>query len=56
MVVGLKSYTFTISPTANLADFAGNAQAIGNNVSVEVKVQYNGSTPTVVSVGKPNGA
>jgi hypothetical protein len=56
MVAGLKSYTFTISPTANLADFGGNAQAIGNNASVKVKVQYNGSTTTVVSVGNPNGA
>lgn len=56
MVAGLKSYTFTISPTADLSDFSGNAQAIGNNVSVKVKVQYNGSATTVVSVGNPNGA
>jgi hypothetical protein len=55
MVAGLKSYTFTISPTADLSDFGGNAQAIGNNASVKVKVQYNGSTTTVVSVGNPTG-
>src|SRR5207249_8926747 len=30
LTVGLKSYTFTISPTANLSDFGGNAQSIGN--------------------------
>src|SRR5204863_4984913 len=38
--VGTKSYTFTIPTTANLSDFGGNAQAIGINVSVKVKVQY----------------
>ncbi len=47
--VGTKSYTFTIPATADLTDFGGNAQAIGNNVSVKVKVQYPANT--VVSVG-----
>jgi hypothetical protein len=46
---GLKSYTFTIPTTADLADFGGNAQAIGNNASVKVKVQF--PSHTVVSVG-----
>ena len=55
LTAGLKSYTFTISPTANLSDFGGNAQAIGNNTSVKVKVQYNGSATTVVSVGNASG-
>jgi len=55
LTAGLKSYTFTISPTANLSDFGGNAQAIGNSASVKVKVQYNGSTTTVVSVGNASG-
>jgi hypothetical protein len=54
LTTGTKSYTFTISPTADLTDFGGNAQAIGNNVAVKVKVQFNGSTQTVVSVGNPN--
>ena len=47
--VGTKSYTYTIPTTANLSDFSGNAQAIGNNLSVKVKVQY--PAMTVVSVG-----
>lgn len=47
--VGVKSYTFTIPTTAVLSDFGGNAQAIGNNVSVKVKVQFPANT--VVSVG-----
>jgi hypothetical protein len=50
--VGTKSYTFTIPTTALLSDFGGNAQAIGNNVSVKVKVQYPANT--IVSVGNTN--
>jgi hypothetical protein len=46
---GAKSYTFTLPATADLSDFAGNAQAIANNMSVKVKVQYPANT--VVSVG-----
>jgi len=46
---GIKSYTFTIPASAVLTDFNGNAQAIGNNVSVKVKVLY--PALTVVSVG-----
>src|SRR5438552_3580971 len=49
---GLKSYTFTIPTTADLGDFGGNAQAIGNNVAIKVKVRY--PAITVVSVGNPN--
>jgi len=47
--VGIKSYTFTIPPTADVSAFGANAQAIGNNVTVKVKVQYPANT--VVSVG-----
>ncbi|MDQ6661949.1 MAG: hypothetical protein M3Z24_13430 [Chloroflexota bacterium] len=50
--VGTKSYTFTIPTVANLGDFGGNAQAIGNNVSVKVKVQFPANA--VVSVGNAN--
>src|SRR5450755_1811083 len=32
--VGTKSYTYTIPTTADLSDFNGNAQAIGNTISV----------------------
>ncbi len=47
--VGVKSYTFTIPPTADVSAFGANAQSIGNNVTVKVKVQY--PAKTVVSVG-----
>ncbi|GAC1617275.1 MAG: hypothetical protein NVS4B11_06270 [Ktedonobacteraceae bacterium] len=49
---GVKSYTFTLPSTAVLSDFGGNAQAIGNNASVKVKVQFPANT--VVSVGFAN--
>jgi hypothetical protein len=49
---GIKSYTFTLPATAVLTDFGGNAQAIGINMSVKVKVQY--PAITVVSVGNAN--
>ena len=52
LTVGVKSYTFTIPSTAVLSDFGGNAQAIGNNGAVKVKVQVPANT--VVSVGNPN--
>ncbi len=51
-MVGTKSYTFTLPTTADLSDFGGNAQAIGNNVSVKVKVQVPANT--VVSVANSN--
>jgi hypothetical protein len=50
-IVGVKSYTFTIPPTANLGDFGGNAQAIGNNVAVKVKVRYPAKTVVSVDMG-----
>jgi hypothetical protein len=46
---GTKSYTFTIPAAADLSDFSGNAQAIGVNTSVKVKVAY--PSNTIVSVG-----
>src|SRR5713101_6494085 len=49
---GVKSYTFTLPATAVLTDFGGNAQAIGINMSVKVKVQY--PAITVVSVRNAN--
>jgi hypothetical protein len=49
---GVKSYTFTLPAAAVLTDFGGNAQAIGINMSVKVKVQYPANT--VVSVGNAN--
>ncbi len=51
---GNKSYTFTLPTTADLSDFGGNAQAIGNNVAVKVKVQV--PTNVVVSVGNASGS
>src|SRR5216684_665607 len=37
---GNKSYTYTIPATADLSAYGGNAQAIGINTTVKVKVSY----------------
>ncbi|HET8853239.1 MAG TPA: hypothetical protein VFN02_11995 [Ktedonobacteraceae bacterium] len=50
--VGVKSYTFTIPATADLSAYNGNAQAIGINATVKVKVSYPANT--VVSITNPN--
>ena len=49
--VGTKSYSFIIPSTADLTAFHGNAQSIQSGTQVQVQVQYNGSTPTVIKVG-----
>ena len=53
--VGTHSYSFTIGATADLSDFAGNAQAIQANQIVKVKVQFAGSSATVLKVERSNG-
>ncbi len=52
--VGNKNYTFTLATTADLSDFGENAQGIGNNVSVKVKVQVPANT--IVSVKNASGS
>jgi Domain of unknown function (DUF5666) len=52
LTVGTRVYTFPISPTADLGDFNGNTQSIGNNMPVKVKVQFNGSTSTAIKISK----
>jgi hypothetical protein len=49
---GNKSYTYTIPATADLSAYGGNAQAIGINATVKVKVTYPANT--VVSITNPN--
>jgi len=49
--VGTKAYTYTIPPTADLTDFGGNAQAIGINILVKVKVVYPANTVKSVGMG-----
>lgn len=50
---GLKHFDLPISQTADLGDFNGNAQAIGVNMSVKVKIQFPGGT-NIVSIGNAN--
>ena len=53
--VGTKIYNFTIGATTDLSDVGGNAQAIQANQVVKVKVQFAGSTATVLKVDRSNG-
>jgi len=52
--VGNKALNFTIGSGTDLGDFNGNAQSIGNNVAVKVKVQFQGNTATVTKVSNAN--
>jgi hypothetical protein len=52
--VGNKSYSFPISTIADLKDFGNNAQSIGNNVVVKVKVTFNGTNGTATDISNPN--
>ncbi len=52
--VGTRSYSFTIGATTDLSDVGGNAQAIQANQIVKVKVQFAGSTATVLKVERSN--
>jgi serine/threonine protein kinase len=47
---GSLSFSFPIASTADLTDFSGNAQSIGNNVRVTVTVQFSGTNFTVIRV------
>lgn len=52
--VGHKSYSFPIGTGADLKDFNYNAQSIGNNIAVKVKVTFNGTNGTVTDISNPN--
>ena len=52
--VGNKGFSYAISSNANLGDFNGNAQSIGNNASVKVEVTFIGATGSVTKVSNSN--
>jgi hypothetical protein len=52
--VGNKSFSFPLATTAKLGDFNNNAQSIGNNVSVKVTVQFNGTSGLAIKVETHN--
>jgi hypothetical protein len=55
LTVGNRSFSFPIASTAELKDFSGNAQSIGNGTSVKVKVQFNGTSGSALDVSNNNG-
>lgn len=52
--VGTHDFSFPLSAATNLSDFNGNDQTIGNNQAIEVKVQFQGSSVTVLKVSLQN--
>jgi hypothetical protein len=52
--VGTQDFSFTLSAATDLSDFQNNAQAIGQNQAIEVKVQFQGTTATVIEVSLQN--
>lgn len=52
--VGNRIFSYAISSSADLSDFGGNAGAITNGSAVEVKVQFTGTTGSVIKVSNAN--
>ncbi len=52
--VGNKSFSYAIGSNADLGDFSGNAQNIGNHANVKVEVTFNGTTGTATKVSNAN--
>ncbi len=52
--VGNKSFSYAIGSNADLGDFSGNAQNIGNHANVKVEVTFNGTTGAVTKVSTAN--
>jgi Domain of unknown function (DUF5666) len=52
--VGNKSFSYAIGSNADLSDFSGNAQNIGNHANVKVEVTFNGTTGTATKVSNAN--
>lgn len=52
--VGTQDFSFTLNAMTDLSDFQNNARAIGSNQAVEVKVQFQGTSATVLEVSAQN--
>ena len=48
--VGNHSFSYVIGSSADLGDFNGNASSIASGTPVKVKVQFNGTTGTIIKV------
>lgn len=52
--VGTQDFSYTLNATTDLSDFQNNARTIGSNRAVEVKVQFQGTSATVLEVSAQN--
>lgn len=53
--VGNKAWSFPITKSTDLSNFGNNAQSIQQNQRVKVKVQFTGTSGTVLKVDTDNG-
>jgi hypothetical protein len=53
--VGTQDFSVPLGAATDLSDFQNNDQGIGNNQAIEVKVQVQGSTVTVLKVSLQSG-
>lgn len=52
--VGNQSYNYTISTTAKLDDFNGNAHGIASGTLIKVEVQFTGTAGSVTKISNPS--
>lgn len=52
--VGTQDFSFTLNATTDLSDFQNNAGSIGSDQAIEVKVQFQGTSATVLEVSAQN--
>ena len=52
--VGNHSFNYAIGSSADLGDFNNNASSIASGTQVKVKVQFSGTTGTVIKVSNNN--
>lgn len=52
--VGNRTFSYAISSSADLSDFGGNASAITSGQAVKVKVQFTGTTGSIIKISNAN--
>lgn len=52
--VGNHAFSYAISSSADVSDFNGNASSIASGTSVKVKVQFSGTSGTIIKISNNN--
>ncbi len=54
LTVGDRTFSYAISSNADLSDFGGHAGAIASGTPIKVKVQFSGTTGSVIKISNAN--